>query len=520
MERILQISIKQMVFNVNEDAYEPLGNYLRLLNNHFAGTPDGAEIINDLENRLVELLCEKLNNKKQVITLADVNEVKNTLGDLYDLDPRYNAGYNSNRQKRRLYRDTKNNAIGGVASGIAVYFCIETVWVRLAFILTTFLNGAGLILYLIMWAVVPAARTVNQQAEMQGEKADIHNFENTIKNEYARVKNNFRKFQNNEAYEQSKRTINNVIYAIGRVLLLCIKIGIGIVGVGLVIALVFSVFGMGFTFFNPTWPGWSVNEWGFYFNHFEALSFFLPSDIILPVLISLWALILIPVLTVLYGIIKFIFNIKARDKITGILLLMAWGMALIFIISIMLWQLSNFTHRQESVHNYRLNTMHTDTIVIAVSDNLSDKNNWFNNQWCNAYTIAGINGTSTIYGIPEINIEVSDSNQLSLCVYKKAYGEDQDDANLNAESIIYHWQNSGNRIEFDRVFAIAPGNYFRAQDLNMVLYIPQGTIIYIDDTANELIDGMETNDYTWEYGGKYWKAESEKFKFLNEPLAK
>ena len=56
--------------------------------------------------------------------------------------------------KTKLYRNIKDSRIAGVCSGIADYFEIDTVIVRLFFLLALFLGG-GIIVYLIAWLIVP-----------------------------------------------------------------------------------------------------------------------------------------------------------------------------------------------------------------------------------------------------------------------------------------------------------------------------------------------------------------------------
>ncbi|MAT40481.1 MAG: hypothetical protein CL946_12865 [Ectothiorhodospiraceae bacterium] len=56
---------------------------------------------------------------------------------------------------RRLYRSRKETMIGGVAGGLGEYFQIDPVLVRLLFVLAVFLEGVGILAYVIMWIVVP-----------------------------------------------------------------------------------------------------------------------------------------------------------------------------------------------------------------------------------------------------------------------------------------------------------------------------------------------------------------------------
>lgn len=60
-------------------------------------------------------------------------------------------------QKKRLYRSRKDKVIAGICGGLGDFFKIDPVWIRVVFLVLLIANGAGLILYLIMWLVVPKA---------------------------------------------------------------------------------------------------------------------------------------------------------------------------------------------------------------------------------------------------------------------------------------------------------------------------------------------------------------------------
>ena len=65
--------------------------------------------------------------------------------------------------KRKLYRDTDESVLGGVASGIAAYFDISVVWIRIAFVLLAFFYGVTILAYIILWIATPAAVTARQK---------------------------------------------------------------------------------------------------------------------------------------------------------------------------------------------------------------------------------------------------------------------------------------------------------------------------------------------------------------------
>src|SRR5690606_5240564 len=73
---------------------------------------------------------------------------------------------------KKLYRVEENKVLGGVALGLANYFEVDVVLVRLIFVALAFANGLGVLAYLIMWLVVPS----EGQVGLSGEDAMRANF--------------------------------------------------------------------------------------------------------------------------------------------------------------------------------------------------------------------------------------------------------------------------------------------------------------------------------------------------------
>ena len=181
MQRIIQINIAGRVIPIEEDAYQLLKNYIAALERQFAGA-DGKEIIEDIENRIAELFTIRLQNGSQAIDRYDVQKVTDTLGNPNDINDGptssgpTNAGYSNtssgynrtnyrqgpNPKRDRLLRDPFDKVIGGVCSGLAHYFDIDVIIVRLILVVLFLSLGVGFVAYIIAWAIIPAARTVEE----------------------------------------------------------------------------------------------------------------------------------------------------------------------------------------------------------------------------------------------------------------------------------------------------------------------------------------------------------------------
>ena len=195
MKITVSINLGGYSFNIDEDAYAELKRYLKNLEFHFAGEESSSEILSDIETRMAELFRSKLTSYKQVINIEDVNQVITVLGTPEDIsntegptirDKFSSPGYH------RMYRDTDHRAIGGVCAGIAAYWDMELWLVRLIFLILGFM-GVGILIYLILYIVLPEAKTTAEKIEMKGNPVNIHNITESVKREFDTVTKNIKR---------------------------------------------------------------------------------------------------------------------------------------------------------------------------------------------------------------------------------------------------------------------------------------------------------------------------------------
>lgn len=187
MKKTLNINLNGYVFNIDEDAYQVLNQYLEDLGRHFAAD-EKEEILKDIEARVAELFSEKLVNRN-VVELRDVQEVIEQLGqpnqfedesdapsDKQKAEPQQNFTAGERRKVRKLYRDSANKKIGGVAAGVAAYMDWDPTIVRILFLLIMLFSlGWSVFIYILMWIFVPEANSVAQRLEMQGVEPTAEN---------------------------------------------------------------------------------------------------------------------------------------------------------------------------------------------------------------------------------------------------------------------------------------------------------------------------------------------------------
>ena len=195
MKITVSINLGGYSFNIDEDAYAELKRYLKNLELHFAGEESSSEILSDIETRMAELFRTKITSYKQVINIEDVNQVISVLGtpeDISDTDGPTSREKFSSPGYHRMYRDPDHRIIGGVCSGMGAYWNIDPVIVRIIFIALVLAGGVGVLVYLILYIVLPEAKTTAQKIEMKGDPVNIHNIKDSVKKEFDSVRKNMK----------------------------------------------------------------------------------------------------------------------------------------------------------------------------------------------------------------------------------------------------------------------------------------------------------------------------------------
>ncbi len=184
-----------MVYHIDDDAYDKLKKYLDKVKNELRSMEGNDEIYQDIETRIAELFSERLKNNRQVITIKEVEEVIGIMGNPEDISGKTteNAYKSKHRNYKRMYRDPDNSIIGGVCSGLASYWRVDPTIVRVIFVILAIFGMAGVLIYLILWIILPEANTVAQKLEMRGEAVNLSNIGDFFRQEFENVKRSFQK---------------------------------------------------------------------------------------------------------------------------------------------------------------------------------------------------------------------------------------------------------------------------------------------------------------------------------------
>ncbi len=112
--------------------------------------------------------------------MQQVISVLGTPEDISDNDGPTTRDKFSSPGYHRMYRDTDHRVIGGVCAGMAAYWDIELWVVRLIFFALAMM-GVGILIYLILYIVLPEAKTTAEKIEMKGNPVNIHNIKDSVK---------------------------------------------------------------------------------------------------------------------------------------------------------------------------------------------------------------------------------------------------------------------------------------------------------------------------------------------------
>ena len=179
MKEITRIHLAKTPFSAEIDAKKSLEKYLNLIQKNMHAEPEAMQ---EIEARMVELLAERGVAKDGVIGNDDVLAIQKQMGEPRDFsDGSDNAEIDADvddevlgNSSKQLMRDTEHGLIGGVCAGVAAYFGVNPLWIRLIAIFSPFITfGTAVLIYIVMWLSIPEARTASDKLRMRGEPVTL-----------------------------------------------------------------------------------------------------------------------------------------------------------------------------------------------------------------------------------------------------------------------------------------------------------------------------------------------------------
>jgi phage shock protein PspC (stress-responsive transcriptional regulator) len=509
MKKTIKINIGGIVFQLDEDAYDKLKIYLDLIGRRFGSSAEGKEIVDDIERRIAELLLDRTSNQKDAVTLPDVEEVIAIMGSPEDFsipsdgnepEAEHHAReeaedhLHTRRKNRRLYRDTDNSVLGGVCSGLGAYFSLDPVILRVLFVVFAFAWGITIILYLILWIIVPPARTAAQRLEMSGENVTIENIERSVREEYDSIKKNVRKYGRSETYQGARTAIGEMFHILGVILKAVARVILIIFGLFFIL----MGFGLMLTFLT-----------GLILTQPFLNNIFIDSNVSLSELSSLilthsdyqWIMIAtvfavcIPLLAIMYAGIKMVVRFKAKDTAVLLSFLGVWIISAFLLTSLIVIKVKDYSGHAELNTSTNLNEFKNQTIVLDILpgkiDSLKRTMKYFEHN--GGVGVYFNHSRNEYYSKPFFSIQKADSLHSGLFIEKWAMGKNRQAAREYASNINYSWNQNDTAIIFSPVYELPKGKAWGIPHMNVNLYIPENTKVIFTKRMLDFLHYSDSN---------------------------
>ena len=521
MNKTVNINIGGLFFHIDEDAFQKLTRYFEAIKRSLSNSSGKDEIMKDIEMRVAELLTEKQKSDKHVINNKDVDEVIVVMGqpEDYRIDDDSNQTqsepYYPYRRSKKLYRDKDSGLIGGVATGLGHYFGIDSVWIKIMFLIFVFAGfGTGIIAYLVLWIATPAAVTTTEKLEMTGEPVTISNIEKKVREEFESVSNKFKSADYDKMGNQVKSGAEKFANGIGEVFMSIFNVFAKILGSFIVIFSSLSLLGVSImsivAMFSASMPenklvefiqtplGLETPLWA------QGILFFLAMGIPLFFLLIL-------------GLKLLVTNLKSIGNIAKYSLLAVWIIAIGILVLLGISEMNQLAYSGKTVQKEVLNVPSTDTLNVKFAYNDFFSKNIYDRD--NIRIVQDSTGNTVIYSNDvSLHLKRTDKATPYIQIEKKAQGKSFAEANERAQKIKYNFKFIGNELILDNYFLTNSGNKLRGQKIEVYLYLPNGIVYYPNENVEHYLSG-DNADFDYYYGpeGYKYKVNNSELKCLNCP---
>lgn len=412
MKETIKASIGGYAFTLDADAYEILKSYLDNLKLHFENKEDGHEIISDIEARMCELLQMKASKGESIITIEDAGSIIEIMGNPVDFEEEATESTNNDSHDRfqkpengpinkKLYRDTENGILGGVCAGLAKYFHLDVVFVRIGYAASIALAGFVLnklggylfLSYFLLWVAMPKAKTFTQKLAMSGEDPSIE----AIENRTAKI--------TRRKESRIGTAIGSVIRAVSGTIVFMIGIAIALAG-GLAI------------FFPAALDLPSISELSRIFGLYSG-----NMNIALAIMWFLPAICLIYLAIIIYT------KITTKDFVIFGVAFLIWIGACIYLGVVSAKQAKNYKEHAEVTEKVNINTT-SDTLYIQLHKDVQNAYRW-NNKDNELYTLDGNPKSWFIFPKVQINQDTIYKN-FEIKIKKTAFEKNYQSAKTKA----------------------------------------------------------------------------------------
>ena len=525
MNKTISINLGGFFFHIDEDAYSKLTRYLDAVKRSLS--PEGRdEIIKDIESRIAELFQEKIKTEKQVIGSREVEDMIAIMGqpEDYKIDDepsnnsysgsKYNYNYSSTK---KLYRDKENSIIGGVLSGISQYIGIDPIWLRIFMAILLIFFGTGFFIYIILWIIIPEAKTTTQKLEMRGMPINITNIEKKVKEGIDDISSKINDIDTEKVMYNVKNGSQKVGSTLEDFFTTIFKIIGKLLGGFIVLvtstALIGLLIGTILLFFSST-----LDHVHMPWNEYLRASNYTDFPMWILYIFSFFAFAIPIFFFMILGLKLLINNLKSIGSYAKYSLLGLWILSIAFLIYFGLRQASEVSKESKVVEKREIIIAPNDTLKIKMkyndfySKSVSHRSDF-------KFTVDQ-NDKEIIYSNNvKIHLMKTDALTPYIQIEKIANGSSFNDAKTRAKNIVYNFDIQGNIINLDNYLISDRSNKFRDQEVHIYIYFPKGIVIYPDDSiSNYLTNNYSDIDIYYGQENHHYKLVEGDFKCLDCPV--
>lgn len=586
MKKVVNINFQGRIIPIEEPAFEQVQKYIQSLRTYFQNEEGRDEIINDIEDRIAELFEKEIKKGTACITEEFASSVIAGMGKVEDFEKLDNeeqaqtktnsSSSSASAPKGSLMRNSNDKILGGVCSGIAHTLRIDPTVVRVLFALLSFGGGTGILIYLILWIVLPeqpltaltqkrlfrnpdqkviagicggiasyfnipvwlpriifllpviagifssgfsslfivtggfggslfltyiilwivlpVARTATEKMQMRGDKINVSSIKSAVQDEMQGVKGrlgNVGKQMQSGAEQMSKEA-----RATAGMLSQKISSNAGSVGnrlmhiIGMFFKVIFWIFIGAFAFiFLMTFTALTI----------ASVVVSPMSDIAFSENAQIWAFwgtiiffFLTPAISIVIWIVRKIAGVKSSKNYLSYVFASLWTIGWISFFYLISSTVSDFSHKKE---------ISTTTAVPSAADSiLRITTSQPSLEYSGLYSWIDVEGEEVDFNITEDslyynNVElkvIKSADANSSVIYRKiSYGATAKEAEEKAKNINHKIKVAENMVDLDYSISIARKDQFRSQNIEAVLQLPVGKKIVFDKRLTERLNHID-----------------------------
>ncbi len=516
-----------MAFIIDENAFELLHNYLEALKRKFSNETERDEIMNDIEARIGELLNQKIADRKEVVSVAEVQSVMDAMGKPEDIageetsesaavgssseQPNANTSFNTASVKKRLFRDADDAKVAGVIAGLCHYFGInDPVWMRIAaIVLIPLTSGSIILLYLLLMIIVPKALSSAEKLQMKGEPININTIEKEIKDAATRTGESVHKFIHEETFFEK----------LGGIVMAVIK---AFLKVFVVLALFISVICLiavfiGFVTFYFLGTSQLNDATRMVVEGSHTLTYF-----------SFGFLLFlgVPLVAIIVAGLRVFLGNGSHTKWLKWVLLGAWVIGIFLLTITGVKTIRNFKDSGSKKEQVVLMQPANGTLLVQLTDSTGKKVNKTDEEEIESFNVneegVVVNGVNLKdmeripVAKPDLEIMPSENDSFYMQEIISAQGRNKADANKNAEATTYSFNQTDTILNLNPRLYIGKNGKYRAQSMKIRIAIPEGKKIRFADNIDlwhAIVKGDNNFDDTY-FANTTWTVEGGKVKCL------